>query len=97
MGYLLKWTKILPLFLIKRWIGSNAYDGAYLCWKNPFSSDCKDECLPVEVVEIYDGEWIVRSRKRCYEIQKQKLQNMIAILDEKINPIPKTKNTVEDY
>ena len=90
MGYLRNWVKLFPFFLVRRWVGSNAYNGvyngAYLCWKNPYDSS-KDFCEPVEVVEVFDGEWIVRSRKRVYEIQKQKLLNMVAILDEKINPV----------
>jgi hypothetical protein len=96
MGYLFNWVKIFPFFLVRRWVGSNAYDGAYLCWKNPYDSESKDVCEPVEVVEVFDGEWIVRSRKRVYEIKKQQLLNMVAILDEKINPIPKTKDTFND-
>lgn len=88
MGYLRNWVKIFPFFLVRRWVDSNAYDGAYLCWKKPYDSDSKDFCEPVEVVEVFDGEWIVRSRKRVYEIKKQQLLKMVAILDEKINPIP---------
>ena len=97
MGYLRNWTKILPFCFIRKWMGNNSYNGAYLCWKNPYDSDSKDVCEPVEVVEVYDGEWLVRSRKRVYEIQRQKLLNMVAILDEKIDPIPKTKNTINYY
>jgi hypothetical protein len=83
-GYLRKWSKILPFFIIEWATKTGQRNRAYL--KIPSGYDYEEGLQlfvteSVEILEIYDGIYIATSRKKRLKNQKATLKTLLNKID----------------